>query len=90
MTRDSKKVEIDPQLLNLIMMHCENLIKENTGLVRIFKRWAINDEPLRSDAKYILQRLKDLATEDNKKYRQETAREIARLKSSYLGRSPRA
>lgn len=39
----------------------ENLSKENSGLLKCFNRWAISDEPLRSDAALVL----DLIRKEN-------------------------
>lgn len=32
----------------------ENLTRENTGFLRVFRRWQISDEPLRNDAAAVL------------------------------------
>ena len=50
----------DPVLRLRLMLLLENLTLENTGWWRFFRRWQISDEPLRNDAKNILEQLKEL------------------------------
>lgn len=52
-------MRLSDQEYNLIIMHLEHMVRENKGWRRFFKRWPINHEPLRSDAKYVMKVLKD-------------------------------
>ncbi len=44
--------------VNSVFLLLENLTKERTGWWRVINRWAINAEPLRSDAAVLLTRCK--------------------------------
>jgi len=40
---------------HMVITLLENMVRENRGWRRFFNRWQINHEPLRADAKNILQ-----------------------------------
>jgi len=53
-------MNIDENTRDTIYTLLENLCKENTGWRRWFSRWKISDEPLRGDAKHVLEFLQRL------------------------------
>ena len=54
-----KPLYMDILTRDMIIILLENLVREEVGWRRLFKRWVINAEPLRNDAATILQRIRE-------------------------------
>ena len=53
-------MNIDPKTAVSVVTLLENLTKENQGWRRWLNRWTISDEPLRNDAKWLLEHIRRL------------------------------